>query len=240
LTSNEADARTFIPASVVLQELHDTAPADHFTLGWLMDRLQKQSFGLIMLLLAIVAVAPGISVLGGLLLLVPAFQMIAGSSAPVFPHWIADRSLPTKHLGAVVQRAISALKYLEKIVRPRCPTPPELTKRVVGIFVVLLSARLLLMPIPLSNILPAVLIALISLGYLEEDGVLLAISLLAAIVVLSLDLGLVWELFHGEKPPRLLGGIIPVDASLVSKLMQGPEVNQPLFLVGKGWAYPEV
>jgi hypothetical protein len=174
LTQSQAAGRTFIPASVVLQELHDAAPADQFTLGWLMGRLQKQSFGLIMLLLAIVAVAPGISVLGGLLLLIPAFQMIAGRSAPVFPRWIADRSLPTKHLGAVVQRATSMLKYLEKVVRPRCPTPPELTKRVVGIFVVLLSARLLLMPIPLSNILPAVLIALISLGYLEEDGVLLS------------------------------------------------------------------
>ena len=90
------------------------------------------------------------------------------------------------------------LKYLEKVVWPRCPTPPELTKRVVGIFVVLLTARLLLMPIPLSNILPAVLIGLISLGYLEEDGILLSISLLAAVVVLALDLGLVREVLHAE------------------------------------------
>ena len=97
-----------------------------------MDRLQKQSFGLIMLLLAIVAIAPGISIVGALLLLVPAFQMIAGRSAPVFPRWIADRPMPTKHLGPVVQRAISVLKYLEKVVRPRCPTPPELTKRLGG------------------------------------------------------------------------------------------------------------
>src|SRR5262249_42218610 len=119
-----------------------------------MDRLQKQSFGLIMLSLAIVAIAPGISIVGGLLL-IPAFQMIAGRVAPVFPRWIADRPLPKKHLGTVVQRAISVLQYLEKVVRPRCRTPPELTKRVVGIFVVLLSARLLLMPVPLSNILPA-------------------------------------------------------------------------------------
>jgi len=204
LTQNQADARTSIAASVVLQELHDAAPADQFTLGWLMDRLQKQSFGLIMLLLAIVAIAPGISIVGGLLLLIPAFQMIAGRAAPVFPRWIADRPLPTKHLGAVVQRAISVLKYLEKVVRPRCPTPPDLTKRVVGIFVVLLSARLLLMPIPLSNILPAILIALISLGYLEEDGVLLWISLLAALVVLAVDLRLVWDILHGAKPMRLL------------------------------------
>jgi hypothetical protein len=205
---------SFAPASDILQQLHDAAPADQFTLGWLMGCLQKQSFGLIMLLLAIVAIAPGISVVGGLLLLIPAFQMIAGRSAPIFPRWIADRSLPTKHLGPVAQRAISVLKYLEKVVRPRCPTPPELTKRIVGVFVVLLSARLLLMPIPLSNILPAVLIALISLGYLEEDGVLLAISLLAAIVVLTLDLGLVWELLHGTKPIKLLGSFIHLDAPL--------------------------
>jgi hypothetical protein len=107
LTQNQADARTSVPASVVLQELHDAAPADQFTLGWLMDRLQKQSFGLIMLLLAIVAIALGISVVGGLLMLIPAFQMIAGRAAPVFPRWITDRPLPTKHLGAVVQRAPS-------------------------------------------------------------------------------------------------------------------------------------
>ena len=169
-----------------------------------MDRLQKQSFGLIMLLLAIVAIAPGISIVGGLLLLIPAFQMIAGRVAPVFPRWIADRPLPKKHLGAVVQRAISVLQYLEKVVRPRCRTPPELTKRVVGIFVVLLSARLLLMPVPLSNILPAILIAMISLGYLEEDGILLSISLLAAAVVLAVDLRLVWDMLHGAKPIRLL------------------------------------
>ena len=39
MTQNQAAARTFIPASVVLQELHDAAPADQFTLGWVMGRL---------------------------------------------------------------------------------------------------------------------------------------------------------------------------------------------------------
>ncbi len=42
----------------------------------------------------------------------------------------------------------------------------------------MLSARLILTPIPLSNILPALIIALISLAYTEEDGLVLSISLL--------------------------------------------------------------
>ena len=40
-----------MPASIVLQRSHDAAPADHFTLGWLMGSLRKRSFGIIMLLL---------------------------------------------------------------------------------------------------------------------------------------------------------------------------------------------
>src|SRR5258708_28096662 len=56
------------------------------------------------------------------------------------------------------------LRYLEKAVCPRRPTPPEATKRVVGIAGLMLSARLILTPIPLSNILPALIIALISFG----------------------------------------------------------------------------
>jgi hypothetical protein len=203
LVQNQPDAETFIPASVILQELHNEAPADHFTLDWLTSSLHNQSFGLIMLVLAIAAAATGICMVAGPLLLIPAFQMIVGRPAPTFPRWIAARPLPTQHLGAVVQRAIPMLRYLENLIYPRWPTPLEVTKRVVGIAVMMLSARLILTPIPLSNIVPALLIALISLAYLEEDGFVLSIGLLIGLVVLALDLGLVWELFHGAKLIRL-------------------------------------
>ena len=65
----------------MLQRLHDEAPTDHFTLGWLMASLHRRSFGIIMLLLALVAIAPGVSIVAGLLLMIPAFQMIAGQPA---------------------------------------------------------------------------------------------------------------------------------------------------------------
>ena len=78
------DTRLLIAASVVLQQLHDEMAADHFTLGWLMHSLHKRSFGIIMLLIARVAIVPRLSIVAGLLLLIPTFQMIAGKSAPVF------------------------------------------------------------------------------------------------------------------------------------------------------------
>jgi hypothetical protein len=183
----------------VLQQLHDEAPADHFTLGWLMGRLHRRSYGIIMLLLAVVAMAPGVSIVAGVLLMIPAFQMLAGKAAPVFPRRIAAHPLPTRHLAALVQRAVPVLRYLEKVIHPRWPTPFEPTRRLIGAVVLILSASLVLTPIPLSNVIPALVIALIALAYLEEDGLLLAIGMLNAAVVVTVELVAIWETVRGAK-----------------------------------------
>jgi hypothetical protein len=193
------DPTALVPTSAVLQRLHDEVPADHFTLGWLTHSLRKRSFGVIMLLFALVAIVPGLSIVAGLLLMIPAFQMIAGKPAPVFPRSIATRSLPTKRLAAVVQRSVPVLRYLEKVVHPRWHTPLEATKRLVGIVVVVLSATLVFIPIPLSNVVPALVIALISLAYLEEDGVLLSIAVLATVIVMTVAAAAAWEIGVGAK-----------------------------------------
>jgi hypothetical protein len=75
------EAKAPILASVVLQRLHDEAPKVDFTLGWLLDHLHKRSFGIIMVLLPLVAVAPDVSIVAGLLLMIPAAEMIAGRHA---------------------------------------------------------------------------------------------------------------------------------------------------------------
>ena len=197
------DTRPLVAASVVLQRLHDEIPADHFTLGWLMHSLHKRSFGIIILLIALAAIVPGLSIVAGLLLMIPSLQMVSGKSAPVFPSRIAARSLPTRRLAAVVQRSVPVLRYLEKVIHPRWHTPPEATKRLVGAIVVLLSATLVFIPIPLSNLVPALVIALISLAYLQEDGLLLSIAVLAAVIVVTVELVAIRETVLGAK--RIIG-----------------------------------
>ena len=170
-----------------------------------------------MLLLALVAIAPGVSLVAGLLLMIPAFQMIVGQPAPVFPRRIAVRPLPTRHLAALVQRAVPMLRYLEKVIHPRWPTPLETTKRLVGAVVVMLNTTLLFTPLPLSNVVPALVIALISLAYLEEDGLLLSIGLLAAVLVLTVALVAVWETVLGAK---WIIGLCPSDGGFRAMLFQ--------------------
>ncbi|MGZ3397486.1 MAG: exopolysaccharide biosynthesis protein [Isosphaeraceae bacterium] len=194
----QPDARALIPTSVVLQRLHDEVPADHFTLGWLMGSLRRRSFGIIMLLLALVAMAPGVSIVAGLLLMIPAFQMIAGQPAPVFPRRIAVRPLPTRHLAARATSGASAeisregdpsaLAHPDRGDQAPCRHRRRDTEHHLGVH-----------SEPLSNVVPALVIALISLAYLEEDGLLLSIALLAAIIVLGIELVAVWETVLGAK-----------------------------------------
>jgi hypothetical protein len=91
------------------------------------------------------------------------------------------------------------LRYLEKVTHPRWAIPHEATKRVVGVALLMLNIALVAIPIPLSNVLPALAIALISLAYLEEDGLLLSIGLLIAAIVLTVESVAVWEMIVAAK-----------------------------------------
>jgi hypothetical protein len=173
------------PASQVLRRLQDTTPADGLTLAWLLDSLRERSFAIIMLALGALALAPGISTPAGLLLLIPACQMMVGLPAPVFPAWLAGRRLPNRYLAPVLRRAESALGYLERLVRPRWPVVVAAARRPVGALVALLSICAALFPVPFSNLVPAALICVIALAYLEGDGLLLVLAALGAVVAIA-------------------------------------------------------
>jgi hypothetical protein len=191
-TKPPPETATHVPTSLVLQDLLDEAPADHFTLDWLISSLPERSFGIVMLLLAVLAMVPVGSIVPGLLLVILAAQMTAGRQGPVFPRRIAARPLPTRHLVRMGRQPILVLKYLERVIRPRWPMPFGATKRVIGVAVLLLTSLVLLAPLPLSNVPPAADIALISLAYIEEDGVLLTIGLLVALILLAIASAAVW------------------------------------------------
>jgi hypothetical protein len=180
-----------VPTSIVLEELLKEAPLDHVTLAWLTDGLRERSFGLVMLIMALVGLIPGPSFLVGILLLFPAFEMILAREGPSFPRFIASRPIGTWRLAPLIDRTTPLLKRMENFIHPRWRTPFEATKRFVGL-VVLLLAITMFSPFPFSHIIPALVVMLISFAYLEEDGVLLCISLAAALVSLAITAATVW------------------------------------------------
>jgi len=191
------DTKNRAPSSRVLEEVIRQAPAGYVTISWLTSTLHRHSFGIIMLSLGLLATTPVGSTVPALILAIMAVQLIAGRAEPVFPHFIMTRRLPTKQLLWLCDRAIHVLKYLEKAVHPRWPMTFEMAKRAVGVIVLLLTAVLLLTPVPLSNVAPAAVISLISLAYVEEDGLLLSVALLAAIVLVGIESAAVWGTIVG-------------------------------------------
>lgn len=181
-----------IAASEILLDMLRHLPPDHFTLRWLSSHLHRRSFGVIVLVLALIAMVPGISYAAGLLLISPAIEMIVGRATPTFPKRIADRPFPTRRLAAVVTRTVPILRQLEKAVGPRWGVPMGVTKRLVGVAVLLLTALLLLTPLPLIQVVPGFIIVILSIAYLEDDGLLLTAGLFATLVLAAASAGAVW------------------------------------------------
>jgi hypothetical protein len=197
MQQDPTDTKQRMPSSQVLEEVIRQAPGEYVTVGWLTSTLHRHSFGIIILCLGLLATTTVGSTVPGLILAVMAVQLIVGRGEPVFPHFIMTRRLPTKQLLRLGGRAIQVLKYLEKAVHPRWPMTFEATKRAVGVMVLLLTIVLLLTPVPLGNVAPAMVISLISLAYVEEDGLLLSVAFLAAIILIGIASAAVWGTIVG-------------------------------------------
>lgn len=180
-----------VPTSVVLAQLLKDLPQDHVNLAWLIGRLERRSFGLLMLLLALLGLAPGIATFTGVLLVFPAVQMMLGRENATLPRFVAARSISARQFARWSARVIPLFERMETLIRPRLWTPFQATKRLVGLVVLLLAATLV-WPLPFSHIIPTLAIILLAFAYLEEDGVLLCISLAAALLSLSISAAIVW------------------------------------------------
>jgi hypothetical protein len=185
------DPAPHVPTSEILDGLLKNASPDHVTVAWLLGSLRERSFGIFLLFVALVSLIPGIVILAGLALLIPAFQMMLARPFPVLPGFIASRRLKTRSVARLIYYATPSLRWLERFTHPRWSTPFETTKRVIGA-VVFLLALTLLSPLPFLYVIPSFVIMLIAFAFLEKDGILLSISLLLATISIAITAATVW------------------------------------------------
>lgn len=186
-----------VPTSVALRDLLDQAPGDHVTLAWIMDRLHERSFGLVILLLAVVALVPGLAIFAALLMAVPAVQMILARDHPVLPGALTNRRLPMRQFSRSVERLVPLLRRMERLIRPRWAARSVATSRAVGGLFLLLALSMM-GPIPFSHIPPAIVIIVMALAYMEEDGMMLCASaIVGASVSLSITAASAWAAVEG-------------------------------------------
>jgi hypothetical protein len=183
--------RERLPTSVILEGLAHEAGTGEVSLEWVIVNLRERSFGIILLLVSLIGILPGTSPVVAVLLAIPAIQMILGHAEPVLPGRVTRKRFSAVRFTRLLARVIPVLQRLERVVRPRWTTPFGTTKRVIGIVVLLLSATLMA-PIPFSQIIPALVVMLLAFAFLEQDGLLLAIALTAALVSMAITAAAIW------------------------------------------------
>jgi hypothetical protein len=182
---------TRVTTSVVLEDLLRRAPADQVSLEWVVGNLHERSFGIVILVLALIGLLPGASLPIAVLLPIPAVQLLLARPEPKLPRFIARRRVATPKLARLVARVTPVLKRLESVVRPRWLAEFEATERIVGITILVMAATMF-SPFPFSHVLPLLVTILIAFAYLEDDGLLLCIGLGAAVLSLIVTAALLW------------------------------------------------
>lgn len=152
------------------------------SIGEITSAVGEKGFGLILLVLALPSAlpipAPGYSTPFGIAIGLIALQMLLGRKSV----WIPQRLKKVRIKPSVAEKMLrGATKFLHKIerwIRPRQKWIASTQGEAALALVILTMACLMILPIPLTNTVPAMVIFLIGIGLAEEDG-LLAIAAFA-------------------------------------------------------------
>jgi len=171
------------------------------SLGDVLDRLDERAFGFLLLLLALPCCLPFVYLLPQIVslpMLALAGQLAAGKHHPWFPEKIKARRFEINDFRKVLTRSERYVGWVEKIARPRLKfvTGP-IGARIVG-FLLLAPTASIMVPLPSTNTVPGIGVAVASLGLIERDGVL---------VIVGLILGFLWVgllLFFGLEAASII------------------------------------
>ena len=162
-------------------------------MGALIDQLDSRAHGVLLLVLALpmcIPNVPGISTIFGVLMLAPALQLVMGSRRLWVPQRVRRWEIESAPLRRTLRTAIPTLRRVEYLIKPRWS---RLTRFPITILVglqTLLMALILILPIPFANWPPGMTVAITSLALLQRDGVLMLLTIPAAIAsVASVYLG---------------------------------------------------
>lgn len=185
--------------SQLLRQLADDTTRERIAVGDLLNALGDRATGALLFIFAfpnILPVPPGTSAILGAPLVFLAAQLTFGMR-PWLPGIISKRSMSRADFHGMMRRVVPWLERAEKLLRPRISVlalPP--CEYMIGL-VCLLLALVLVLPIPLGNMLPALSISLLALGLLERDGYAIASGIIAATVSAVVVSGVIWGVVKG-------------------------------------------
>lgn len=180
-------------------------PEDLVSVRSLFQAFGERSFGFLLLIFSLpncVPAPPGLGSIIGLPVLMIAAQMVLGWPTPWLPRRVLDKKVRRETLQKVLNLAEPKLRRVERLCRPRGSLVRTRTaERLIGLYIMLLSLCVLL-PFPLTNMIPAMATVVLSVALIEKDSVILGLGIAIGLAGLAVTVsvlaalgGAIWAMF---------------------------------------------
>jgi len=160
--------------SQVLIDLKKTLPAEKICTFDLLEALQERGFGFLLFIFALPAALPlpglGVNLIIAAPLVFLTAQQAMGRHSIWIPEKVKYKSISRERFEAMLDAALPFITKIEILVRPRLGF---MTQGVFGNLIGLAGLAMALsicIPLPLTNTVPAMGIALMALGVIMRDG----------------------------------------------------------------------
>ena len=164
-----------------LEAMAASAPEDGLSLGDIRNRLDRSAFGALLIVLAMPVSIPflyGVPQVVSVPMFALSAQMMMGRKEPWLPSKMASRMMSKKGLISTAAGARKWFGWVEALARPRfsflASKPAE---RAIGLLLCVFCASIMI-PLPLTNTVPGIAIAVVGFGLLARDGLMIIPGLL--------------------------------------------------------------
>ncbi len=173
-----AKTHTFLQT---LEHMAHDAPEEGLSLSAIFDRLDERAFGAGLFVLALPCAIPflwGIPQIVALPMLALSTQMLAGRHEPWLPEQFARRRIDQPGLQRMARFGRKWFGWLEHVAYPRASWLAKRPfERPVALFLTLFSTSILL-PIPGTNSVPGIAVAIVAFGLMARDGLLVLFGMI--------------------------------------------------------------
>jgi len=144
------------------------------TLGALVDTLGSRGVGLLLVILSLPSAlpipAPGYSTPFGLAIALLSLQLLFHRQQLWLPASIRQRTIKNETAQKLRNAGLRVFTKTERLIRPRWRWMLTPVSRSILSSAILIMGLLMILPIPLTNTAPAIVVFIISLSLAEEDG----------------------------------------------------------------------
>jgi hypothetical protein len=169
----------------ILENVVSKTSADKIPIRDLIEAMDVGGFGLIMTIVSLpilIPLPPPFPSLISIPMMIFSFQLMLGFESPKLPKRFSNISIKRSILATIIEKSSPYIRKAESLVHPRLLIlSDQFFKRIIGFFCFIFAMSVLL-PLPLSNLIPGLGYLLASFGLLGRDGLIIILGLVVGCI----------------------------------------------------------